>query len=733
MWKDYSWSYIKNNKTSGMSVVVAAFISALLLSLLCSLFYNFWRYDIEQITREEGGYHGRITGRIEENDIEKIRNYANVKIAVRNDEESDGETDVIDIYFNDMRAVFRDMPRIAELIGKTPDAVTYNYELLNMYLIRDPDDPAPRMLFPLYLMIMAAACLSLIMIIHNSFAVSMNDRVHQFGILQSVGATTGQIRICLLQEAALICAIPVLVGNLLGILLGMGCVGFLNLLLDDVSGRYETAWEYHPYVFLITMFLTIITVWISAWLPARKMSRMTPLEAIKNTGELPKESRRKNFRILSALFGVEGELAGGALRARKKALRTATISLTFAFLAFCVMQCFFTLSVISQRMTYFARYQDAWDIMITVKNTGIDEIAQVDELQEIAGIRSCVVYQKEELRTWVAQEDISEELKEIGGLQNAPESYVQAGEDGWSVNAPLLILDDASFLAYCGQIGAPERLDGVIIRNSILDFSNPDFRNREQQPYLKQNRETTTLFQDTAVTLPVISYTQELPLLREEYGTLNFYELVHVLPLSMWKGIKERTDGAEQDSYVRILAEDGVTLDALNELEEKAAKILGQDYETEIENRIQDKTNNDQMIDGMKMIMGGFCVLLAIIGIGNVFSNTLSFVRQRRRELARYMSVGLTPEGIRKMFCVEALVIAGRPLVLTLPATVVLVGLMIKASYLEPMVFIKEAPILPICIFFLAIFGFVALAYYLGGRKVLRCDLAATLRDDTMV
>ncbi len=65
--------------------------------------------------------------------------------------------------------------------------------------------------------------------------------------------------------------------------------------------------------------------------------------------------------------------------------------------------------------------------------------------------------------------------------------------------------------------------------------------------------------------------------------------------------------------------------------------------------------------------------------------------------------------------------------------TVILVGFMIKASYLEPMVFIKEAPILPICIFFLAIFGFVALAYYLGGRKVLRCDLAATLRDDTMV
>ena len=47
MWKDYSASYIKNNRASGVSVMTAAFISALLLSLLCSLFYNVWIYEVE--------------------------------------------------------------------------------------------------------------------------------------------------------------------------------------------------------------------------------------------------------------------------------------------------------------------------------------------------------------------------------------------------------------------------------------------------------------------------------------------------------------------------------------------------------------------------------------------------------------------------------------------------------------------------------------------------------------
>ena len=65
MWKNYSWSYLKNNRVSGMSVIVAVFISALFLSLLVSLFYNFWQYDVNQIVREEGGWQGRLTGELD--------------------------------------------------------------------------------------------------------------------------------------------------------------------------------------------------------------------------------------------------------------------------------------------------------------------------------------------------------------------------------------------------------------------------------------------------------------------------------------------------------------------------------------------------------------------------------------------------------------------------------------------------------------------------------------------
>lgn len=85
------------------------------------------------------------------------------------------------------------------------------------------------------------------------------------------------------------------------------------------------------------------------------------------------------------------------------------------------------------------------------------------------------------------------------------------------------------------------------------------------------------------------------------------------------------------------------------------------------------------------------------------------------------------------MFCMEALVLVGRPVLVTLALTIAAVVFMIKASYLDPMEFIKAAPAVPILMFVLFVFAFVALAYYLGGRKILKVNPADALRDDTMM
>ncbi len=117
MWKDYSIEFIKKNRASSLSVFIAAFISALFLSLLCSLFYNFWNYEVESIRLEEGDGQGRITGTFDESMVSDIENFANVKTASINEELSDGQTLVMDICFHNMRTIYQDMPLIAERLG----------------------------------------------------------------------------------------------------------------------------------------------------------------------------------------------------------------------------------------------------------------------------------------------------------------------------------------------------------------------------------------------------------------------------------------------------------------------------------------------------------------------------------------------------------------------------------------------------------------------------------------
>lgn len=732
MWKDYSASFIKKNRASSISIMVAAFISALFLSLLCSLFFNFWNYDVEQIVLEEGGWQGRITGEIDENDLTMIQNFANVENAAVNEELSEEPEVVVDVYFQNTRTIYRDMPLITEKLGLDADAASYHELLLSRYLIHDPQDAEPPLLMAFYLVILMIMSLALVLIIHNSFAVTMNARIHQFGIFSSIGATPGQIRTCLMQEAAALCAVPILVGSIIGIALSFGVIQAINLLAADVVGRHEAVFQYHPLIFVITILVSVLTVFISAWLPAKKLSGLTPLEAIRNTGEL-RLKKKKHSRILSLLFGVEGELAGNALKAQKKALRTSTLSLTLSFLGFTVMLCFFTLSGISTNHTYFERYQDAWDVMVTVKDTGIENIEQAEEINELQGVKSSIVYQKAEAVCFIPETDISDEVNTLGGLGAVAGSSVTVGEGSYLVKAPIVIMDDAGFKAYCEQIGITSEGAGSVVLNRIWDSVNSNFRYKEYVPFIKEEQSTIVLQNagqgENPVELPVLGFTQESPVLREEYAN---YTLVQFIPLSMWKKIAGQIGNPEADTYIRVLAGDGITLTELNALEKDIVQVIGREYTVESENRIQEKVSDENMQKGAMLILGAFCALLAVIGIANVFSNTLGFLRQRKREFAQYMSVGMTPESMRKMFCIEALVIAGRPLLITLPLTVLSVGFMITASYLNPMEFLVKVPIVPIVIFILAIFGFVALAYYIGGKRMLNCSMADALRNDSV-
>ena len=729
MWKDYSKSYLKNNRASSLSIMSAALAATMFLSLLCCIAYNFWAYDVEQIVLEEGDWQGRIVCEaFSSDDLSVICQFANVDHAVVSEELSQKEKTVVDVYFKNARTIYRDMPFIAAQLGLKEDSVQYNALLLSRYFIHDPEDTEPPMLLAMYAAILILVAVSLILMIRGSFELSMNARIHQFGIFSSIGATPRQIRACLLQEAMALSILPMLLGSISGIFISYGAIRAVNFFASDVSGRHEAVFQYHPFIFAATLFLSFLTVIFSAWIPARKLSRMTPLEAIRNTGDLCLK-KTKHFRLLSRIFGIEGELAGNALRAQKKSLRISSLSLLLSFLGFSIMICFTTLTDISTRYTYFERYQDAWDIMITLKDTELSDFGFTDELQDISGIQDATVYQKAKAMTFLPEGLQSDELSSLGGIEAVAKTPKTDGR--FPVSAPLVVLDDISFLDFCSQIGITPGLDGAIVLNQIWDSRNSNFRYKEYVPFVREDDQITSLYKnDKAVDIPVLSYTQTVPVLREEYDN---YALVHFIPLTMWNKTLGEVFETEPDCYIRILSDGTENLTDLDGLEQEIVRLVSGQYEIESENRIRERLSNDSLKQGMVMILGAFCVLLAMIGIADVFSNTLGFLRQRKREFARYLSIGLTPKEMRKIFCIEAFVIAGKPLLITFPLTVLFVQFAVTASYLDPMVFWSEAPVLPALIFAAAIVLFVALAYYIGGKRLLQSDLNEILKNDALV
>lgn len=763
MWKDFSSQYLKHNRASCAAIMAGAFLASLFLSLLSSLFYQVWMDNIDRIRREEGSWQARIqisrelASQSESSDpvLSLLEGFGNVETVVPNSRLSrDGQV-VYDLTFQNPRTIYQDVPLLLSRLGLEPEAASYHSLLLSRYLIHDPQDATPPLLLPFLLLLLLGAALALVLIIHNTFAVSMQARIRQFGILSSIGATPAQIRICLMQEAAALCLLPILTGTACGIALSFAVSQAANALLADMEGHVDVLFRLPPLLPAGILLLAVLTVLLSAWIPARRMSRMTPLEAIRNMGDLPPVHRNRPS-LLSLLFGIEGELAGSSLKLRKKALRTTMLSLTLSFLAFTIFSCFTAFSRLSVYETSFSKYQDYWDIYMTVKDTDIEGFQALEAIRALENVENAALYQRAEAHAALSPSLFSSQLNALGGLSglagsracsqgslaaddtpsSAASDPVHGPTDPQSsssgglclVKAPLLILDDASFLEYCRLAGVEPRTDGAILLNRIWDSLHSNFRSRSYVPFLREEAQTALLTDQAgnpAARLPILGYTCKEPVLWEEYED---YSLVHILPLSLWNTFSKQIPDTEPDTQLRIFSFDDTRL---NEDMDAVQSLMDPTLSIEIHNRIQDFKDDENMWRGLTLFADTVCVLLALIGIANIFSHTYGFLRLRRREFAQYLSVGITPQGIRRILWIEALSIAGKPALITLPLTFLVMLLMIRASYMPIGKSLAVMPLGSIFAFLAAIFLSVGLAYFLGGRRLLQGSLLEALRNET--
>ena len=566
-----------------------------------------------------------------------------------------------------------------------------------------------------YIIVFSVASIALIMMIHHAFAATMTNRIHQLGILKSVGATRRQIRKALTNEVMVLSLPAIVIGNLVGI--GLAWLFMAFIITSTASLRdYTLTFVYSPIVFLGSFVFSVLTALISAWIPAKKLSRITPLDAIRYGNE-PVIKKVKKYRVHSAIFGIYGELARKSLYARRKAMRIGTMSILLAVFACVSLLNMFGISNLSTEKTYFDRFKDNWDFLVTSEEGNYSK-ELLDEIRNIDGVSSCIVHKIVSSNTQISGEYLSGDVQKLG-LENLNSSFLTNNNGAYSVNAPIYILDDNSFERYRG-----EKTDSnVIAVNIIWDSIHSERTNRQYVPFLNDGKEI--LLNIDGTTIPVTGFANELPVLRE---SLEQYALSLVMSESYFDFLGFNL---EADKYFyTIKVEDG---DRYDVVKEELQKLLLAYPDYAFEGRIEERENELEIQKGLRMLIYAFTGLLTCIGLANIFASTLGQIHQRKREFARYFAVGLTPKGTAKILTWEAIIVALRPILFTIVTNIPLMAIMLNAGGITAQEFItKRLPLIPTSTLFVAVIGFVGLAYYLGGKKICNMNLVDVIKDDTL-
>lgn len=218
------------------------------------------------------------------------------------------------VKLNSVKDVYKNCENIAKNLGMEKEKtskgiygynIEYNEQLLRLYA-KSLDKSINEGLTALVAFIVGLIIISTIAVIYNIFNISVLERVSQFGILRCTGAAPNQIKKLVLKEALILSFIGIPLGLASGVLAMKIVIGVVKVLLKD-----EINVVISPIVFIISAIIGLITIYLSAIGPAQKASKVSPLEAVRNTGSLKKEKfkKRKRFRTINKVFGIEGEIA----------------------------------------------------------------------------------------------------------------------------------------------------------------------------------------------------------------------------------------------------------------------------------------------------------------------------------------------------------------------------------------------------------------------------------------
>ncbi|MDR1034235.1 MAG: FtsX-like permease family protein [Bifidobacteriaceae bacterium] len=185
-----------------------------------------------------------------------------------------------------------------------------------------------------------------VIIASNAFRVSAGERIKQFGLLKSIGATKAEIEYLVIYEGVLLCAIGIPTGGLLGNAIHFIGASIVERAFNEMTASgmvMESGTGLHfYYVFsweatLLAALVAFCTVIFSAWLPARKVAKITAIDAMRQREKrVVTDKSVRIFPVVQRLFGCEGMLAAKYVKLNRRSFRATVAVLSASIVLFMV-------------------------------------------------------------------------------------------------------------------------------------------------------------------------------------------------------------------------------------------------------------------------------------------------------------------------------------------------------------------------------------------------------------
>ena len=680
--------------------------------------------DGEFLTNE-GTHTYKIVGIVERSNFENYSacGYTAFTLDVNNDKGS------VNLYvmFNKNKKIIKQSEELAKRLNYDND-INYNSTLLALYGESTYGNVMTTMVSMMMIML-SLVSIGCIIVIYNSFAISVMERKKEFGLLSSIGTTKRQLSHTVFFEAVVVGVIGIILG-ILGAYIGIGCVILIiNNLISDIL-EYKLHLVTNPLFIIIPVIFMIVVIGLSAFIPSRRASKVSPIEAIRQNDDIKINKKKiKTSKLVNKLFGIEGEIALKNIKRNKKKYRVTVVSLFISIVLFISFSSYmnYTLNTASSVMG-----EVPYDYQISYfgddPNNDKEALDKINEIVKSSDVKEYVSYSVSNLSI-IGNYTYSDEYLDfyknaygddgIKALNNLKYQYIS-----------IYILDDNSYNKYKKLIGIDN--DSIILLNK---FKGVSYGNNKRVNYnipvinngninIKicnfDNDEDVDTTKYCNKNIDNIFVTNKSFDLIEEFSYMDDFKLI--VNKKLYDSI---SDSSTHYTQFNIISDNTNNIDKLTKELDKYSNV---NY-TNIKEAMKQANN---LILVVKILMYGFISLVTLIGVTSVFNTISTSMALRKREFAVLRSIGLTNRGFNKILFFESLFFGMKSLIFAIPVSI---GITVLIHYaLADMVSISTI-IIPwkyIIISIVSVFVIVLLTMMYSTSKIKKHNIIEQIREENI-